>query len=85
MNSENAAQIHASRQLEALMVEIYKAEDRRKKQRREREDDRRDSGNGGKKHFLALLFILVILISAVTSLAIAFTYCGFVLFEWASF
>ena len=36
MNSENAAQIHAFRQLEALMAEIYKAEDRRKKQRRER-------------------------------------------------
>lgn len=75
MPTDNAGPIYATRQLEAVMAEVFKAEDQRKKTRRLKDRE----GNGGKNH-LCLLIILLSLISALTSIAVASTYCRFVHF-----
>jgi hypothetical protein len=69
MNPDNAAQIYATRQLEAVMAEVFKADDQRKKRRRLKDRE----GNGGKNH-LCLLIILLSLISVLTSIAVTTTY-----------
>jgi len=70
MHTDNAAPIYGTRQLEAVMAEVFKADDQRKETRR-LED--REQGNGGKNH-LCLLFILAALISVLTSIAVSSTY-----------
>ena len=69
MHTDNAAPIYATRQLESVMAEVFKADDQSKEIRclKDRE------GNGGKNQ-LCLLLILVTLISVLTSIAVATTY-----------
>ena len=70
MHTDNAGPIYATRQLEAVMAEVFKTEDQRKKTRRLKD---REQGNGGNNQ-LCLLFILATLISVLTSIAVSSTY-----------